>query len=83
MLKESANDILVSLGWAPRTEQSMHHRFACCGLARGTARLGAPGLGGWEVCLFEHPAGTYSSFPKPAGQQSSAMPKWFFRSLLV
>jgi hypothetical protein len=52
MLKESASDILVSLGWAPRTEQSMHRRFACYGLARGTARLGAPGLGGWEVWPF-------------------------------
>ena len=27
-----------------------------CGLARGTARLGAPGLGGEKSGLFEHPA---------------------------
>ena len=32
--------------------------------------------------LFEHPAVVLSSCPRRAGHRSSAVPKWFFHSLL-
>jgi hypothetical protein len=32
--------------------------------------------------LLEHPAGAFCSFPRRAGHRRSAVPKWFFRSLL-
>jgi len=35
-----------------------------------------------EDGLFEHPAGVFSSCPRRAGHRNSAVPKWFFRSLL-
>jgi len=41
--------------------------------------LAAALLGG----LFEHPAGVFSCCARRAGQQSSAVPNWFFRNLLA
>jgi len=48
MLKKSASSVLAVLRGS--TYWSVRLRlFARCCLACGTARLGAPGLGGWEV----------------------------------
>jgi len=40
------------------------------------------GWAGEKSGPFEHPAGVFSSCPKRADYRSSAVPKWFFRSLL-
>ncbi len=58
------------------------HPFACCGLAGDKARLGAPGLAGEKSGLFEHPAEAFSYCPRCADHRCSAIPIWFFRSLL-
>ena len=55
MLKKSASVVLASLRGSTY-RKGTPRLFARCGLACGTARLGAPGLGGENRERFEHPA---------------------------
>ena len=54
----------------------------CCGLARGTARLDAPGLGG-KGRLFEHPTSVFSSCFTQVGRRSSCCVKLIFPKQLA
>jgi len=66
MLKKSASFVLASLRGLPIPNR-----------VRIASSLAAALLGS----LFEHPAVVFASYPSRAGQRSSAVSKWFFRSL--
>ena len=56
-----------------------HDAAALLGTGRVSARRGWVGE---KSGLFEHPAGVFSSCLKQVSHRCSAVPKWFFRSLL-
>jgi len=66
MLKKSASGVLASLR----------------GSTYRSVRLASSLAAALLDSLFEHPAGVSCSCPRCAGYRRSAVPKWFFRSLL-